>query len=76
MRYRWNMRIARTEIGLSINDVAKLCGVTPAAVSSWERKVCDPPLSALRKMAGAYGTTVDYLVDEPLPPSDRQKPIG
>lgn len=47
------------------NEVAKILGVVPSAVSKWERGLAKPRADKLVEIAKLYGCTVDeLLVDE------------
>lgn len=47
------------------NEVAKILGVVPSAVSKWERGLAKPRADKLVEIAKLYGCTVnELLVDE------------
>jgi len=47
------------------NEVAKILGVVPSAVSKWERGLAKPRTDKLVEIAKLYGCTVDeLLIDE------------
>jgi HTH-type transcriptional regulator, cell division transcriptional repressor len=52
-------RIAR---GLNASELARLVGVTPAAVSNWENNAITPRRTALEILARVLGVTVEYLL--------------
>lgn len=65
------IRIARTRVGLSTRDLARLMNVNFQTVSRWELGQRDVRVSVLREIAEICNTTVSYLVgdeayDEPF----------
>src|SRR5438874_77480 len=67
----------RTARGISRSALAKLVGVTPAAVWNWEENDTKPRLAALTETAKVLGVTEEYLTKgagtgSPAPPSPRQ----
>ena len=61
---------------LSQAQLAKVLGVTPAAVSSWETKKSIPHAVMLKRLAGMYGVTVDDLLRTDYPDNDLEEPIA
>lgn len=57
--YLYNLR---KKAGLSQNELAWQLGVTNKAVSKWENGKCKPSTETLRKLATAYGISVDDLL--------------
>ena len=63
----------RREAGMTQKDVAALLGITPQAVSKFERYDADPQLSTLRRYANVVGAVIetsvkqDALKDRPVP---------
>lgn len=43
-------------------DIAKVCGVSPSAVTHWKNGSCMPSIENLRKIAMLFGITVDELI--------------
>ena len=52
----------RNRRGLSQSQMGSLLGITPQAVSKWERGENAPDLLLMPSVAGILNTTVDYLV--------------
>lgn len=50
----------RSELGLTMRDVAEACGVTSACICEIEHG-SDPLLTTARKIATFFGTTVEAL---------------
>lgn len=55
------LQSARHQSGLSQGRLAKLMGVTPPSVSSWERGVTAPTIRHLIAFARAVGASLDEL---------------
>mgnify|MGYP002549950150 CR=1 FL=1 len=53
----------RQKQGLTQQQVAERLEVTAAAVSTYERDANLPSLPVLKKLAGLYGVSLDYLMD-------------
>ena len=72
----------RKEKGLTQEELANQMGVSPQAVSKWENDQTCPDISALPKLAGLLGVTVDELLSgkqelapvRVLPPEERKDP--
>src|SRR5215467_3673215 len=60
------VRAQREQRGLTIASLARMIGVSPAAVSQIESGTVQPSLTTLRKLAGALGVPVFrfFLPDE------------
>jgi transcriptional regulator with XRE-family HTH domain len=56
------LRDTREKRGLSATDLARLTGVTPAAVSNWENKGTEPQSKALNAIAATLGVTKEWLM--------------
>lgn len=54
----------RQEHNLTQLDIAKICGVTDGAVSTWERGVAAPRIGALQKLADYLGIKVSELIED------------
>lgn len=50
--------------GLSQSELADRLGVSPQAVSKWERALCCPDISHLPHIAKVFGTSIDELFRE------------
>ena len=59
------IRQLREERGLSLQDLADLCGYSSALLSQFENHMVSPPLGALVKLAGALGVSVGDFLGEP-----------
>lgn len=62
------IRRLRKDKKLSQSDLAHMVGVTRSAVYYWESGRFQPDRSSLKKIAEAFRTTVDYLLEEIDPP--------
>ena len=68
-RYRRKKLISQAQL-------AKVLGVTPAAVSSWETKKSIPHAVMLKRLAGMYGVTVDDLLRTDYPDNDLDEQLA
>lgn len=59
-----NIARLRAESGISQNALAVTLGVSPQAVSKWERGICCPDISQLPRIAKVFGTSIDELFSE------------
>lgn len=59
-----NLKKLRTEKNLTQEQVAKILGVSPQAVSRWECKNTMPDAMILPDIAKLYGVTIDDLYKE------------
>lgn len=68
------LRIAhmRRERGLTQGQVALRMGVTPQAVSKWERGLSCPDLVFLDELADLLDTTIDVLLTGRTPGSEHR----
>ena len=59
-----NERIAyyRKKCGLTQEELAEKCSVTPQAVSKWENGLTAPDISLLPRLGEVFGTTTDELL--------------
>jgi transcriptional regulator with XRE-family HTH domain len=55
------IRELREAQGLTQLELALKCGVTPVTIYNWERGKYEPRASQLRKVADAFGTTMDQI---------------
>jgi len=62
------------EAGLSVVQLARLIGVTDAAVSQYELEIREPKVSILVKLANILGVTMDSLVEERASPEGQGGP--
>ena len=60
----------RSARGLSQEQLAEAIGVTRQAVSRWERGANLPDAVSLTRLAGLFGVTAEWLVDEEAEPGD------
>lgn len=56
------IKLSREGKHLSKTELAKLTGLTIAAMSQFESGVREPSLDSLRKLADALGVSTDYLM--------------
>ena len=57
-----NLIRIRTEKGLSQVDLAKMSGVSNAAISRVEAGLSDPALSTVRALTAALGVSIDEML--------------
>lgn len=58
------IRATRESLGIQVNDLAGIIGVTPSLVSQIERAKAFPSILTLKKIADALQTTVGDLIGE------------
>ncbi len=56
------IRAYRREHSLSQTQFGDLLGVTPQAVSKWEREICYPDITLLPALSKLLGVSVDQLL--------------
>jgi len=56
------IREYREERGWTQFELAVKVGVTPGAVSNWERGVSEPKVSQLRRLAEVFGVKMDDIL--------------
>ena len=56
------LKMYRTQMGLTQEQLAEQIGVSRQAVAKWERGDSAPDIDSCIKLAELYGTTVDMLV--------------
>ena len=56
-----NIVSMREERGVSQNALAERLGVSPQAVSKWERGICCPDIALLPAIADIFGVSIDKL---------------
>lgn len=54
----------RKEKGWSQNELAKMLGTSGPIIGKYERNEMVPSVEVAKKLADAFETTLDYLVDE------------
>jgi len=57
------LKDARTEKGLSQQQVAEAIGVTRSAYSNYEQGIREPDLNTLKKICMFFNISSDYLLD-------------
>ena len=68
MDFRGVLRARRRELGMTQLDLARVVGVTPAAISYWEKGEYHPSYKASSKLAKALGMSerdLFYPQEEP-----------
>lgn len=60
------MRLAELRVRekLTQGDLAELLGVSQGAVGNWERGIRYPRITTLRRIAGLFGVSIDYLLGD------------
>ena len=61
----------RKRRGLTQEQLAEQCSVTPQAVSKWENDVSYPDITLLKTLARTFGISVDELLDDGQGPVTR-----
>lgn len=59
-----NISINRKEKGITQEQLAEICNVSPQAVSKWENDISYPDITLLKTIARTFGITVDKLLDD------------
>lgn len=62
LRISTSIRVYRREHAMSQTSFGELFGVSPQAVSKWERELCCPDITLLPALARILGVTVGYLL--------------
>lgn len=62
-----NIAFYRRRVGLTQTELSHRLGVTPQAISKWERELCCPDILFLPALAKLFGVTVDQLLADQLP---------
>ncbi len=57
-----NLKMYRTNAGMTQEEVAEKIGVSRQAVAKWERGDSSPDIESCIALADIYGTTIDTLV--------------
>ena len=73
-----NERIAfyRRKCGLTQEELAEKCSVTPQAVSKWENGLTSPDISLLPRLGEVFGVTTDELLGVERPETAMLAPAG
>lgn len=74
MKLHEKLAALRTEKGLSQQELAELLHIARQSVSRWEVGDAIPTVENLRFLARLYGVTVDFLLDDDLPPQPSAAP--
>lgn len=59
-----NLRALRARRNISQNEAARLIGINPATLSSYESSACVPSIENTCKIAEFYGVSVSFLVTD------------
>ena len=62
----------RKQAGLTQEELAEKCSVTPQAVSKWENGTADPSTSNLIALAKLYGISAEDIRHSAASPKDYQ----
>jgi transcriptional regulator with XRE-family HTH domain len=57
----------RHDRSITQQDLARLCEITPSALSKIEAGINSPRANIIARIAGRLGVTMEYLLDEELP---------
>lgn len=57
-----NLRLLRTERGLSQASLAELMGTTQQAIYNYEKDNNEPSIYVLKQLAGIFDVSIDYLL--------------
>ncbi len=69
------MILLRKEKGLSQTDLAKLVGCSREIISKYEKDNVNPSIDIAKKIADAFGVSLDYLVGEGINASFDKKTV-
>jgi transcriptional regulator with XRE-family HTH domain len=69
-----NLKRLREQKGWTQTEAAEQAGVPFRTMQNWEAGSREPRLDALRKLAAAYGVTVDELLQVESPPDKPKRP--
>lgn len=59
-----NITFYRKKTGITQEKLAEICEITPQAVSKWENDLSCPDVTLLKRIARAFGVSVDMLLEE------------
>lgn len=68
------LRDARLYAGATVAQAAQACGHEEADVDGWEQGNADPPLAALRDLAGLYALPLTAFLLDSFPPLPQRPP--
>lgn len=57
-----NMKLLRTEMGVSQQQVADVIGVSQQSINKYENHKIEPDIATLIRLADYFHTSVDYLI--------------
>lgn len=57
------IRELRKSKKLSLEDLAHFLGTSNQTISNWENEKTEPDVKSIKKLAGFFGVTTDYLLD-------------
>lgn len=61
IKFSENLKVLRTECGLSQGRLGETVGVSQQCVSEWEHGNTEPTLTYLWKLADLFGVSIDVL---------------
>lgn len=64
-----NISHYRKQKGITQEQLAEICNVSPQAVSKWENDVSCPDITLLKPLARVFGISVDKLLDDGASPA-------
>lgn len=65
MDFSENLRVIRSDRGMTQRSLGQSIGVTPVTIGNWERGVRQPSFDVLVKLANILGTSTDELLGRP-----------
>ncbi|MFA4854173.1 MAG: helix-turn-helix transcriptional regulator [Candidatus Omnitrophota bacterium] len=63
-KFARRLKEARTEKGLSLEELAKANGTTKATLSKYENAKCEPKMMKAKKLADYLGVSFDWLIGD------------
>ena len=63
LRLGVHIKSKRTELGLSLRDLAATTGLSATFLSNLERGIANPTLDSLRKVSNALNTPILYMAN-------------
>lgn len=66
-----NLKKLRIRMGVSQQQIANIIGTSQQSINKYENRSIEPDIQTLAKLAGFFGTTIDYLVGHS--PSPKQE---
>ena len=64
-----NIAFYRKEKGITQEQLAEICHVSPQAVSKWENDISCPDITLLKPISRVFGVSVDKLLDDGTTPA-------